>query len=72
MTHSQPEGLLAVPPSGKGPGVSVLHAWWGLNITMKDSCTRLAASGSAAFAPDLCHGKVADTARDAEGPWQGS
>lgn len=31
MTYSQPEGFLAVPPTGKGPGVLVLHAWWGLN-----------------------------------------
>src|SRR3990172_5052194 len=66
MTLSQPHGFLAVPPTGKGPGVLVLHAWWGLNDTMKAFCTRLAESGFAAFAPDLYHGKVADNIADAE------
>jgi carboxymethylenebutenolidase len=66
MTHSQPEGFLAVPPSGEGPGVLVLHAWWGLNDTIKVLCTRLAEAGFIAFAPDLYHGKVADSISDAE------
>jgi carboxymethylenebutenolidase len=66
MTHSQPQGFLAVPPAGNGPGVLVLHAWWGLNDTMKAFCTRLAESGFVAFAPDLYHGKVADNIADAE------
>ena len=66
MTHPQPQGFLAVPPAGKGPGVLVLHAWWGLNDTIKAFCTRLADSGFVAFAPDLYHGKVADTIPDAE------
>jgi carboxymethylenebutenolidase len=66
MTHSQPQGFLAVPPSGKGPGVLVLHAWWGLNDTIKAFCTRLAESGFVAFAPDLYHGMVADNIPDAE------
>jgi carboxymethylenebutenolidase len=66
MTHSQPEGFLAVPPTGKGQGVLVLHAWWGLNDTIKAFCTRLAGAGFAAFAPDLYHGKVADTIPGAE------
>jgi carboxymethylenebutenolidase len=66
MTQSQPLGFLAVPTTGKGPGVLVLHAWWGLNDTMKAFCTRLAESGFVAFAPDLYHGKVADTIADAE------
>src|SRR3970282_2145666 len=66
MTHSQPEGFLAVPPSGRGPGILVLHAWWGLNDTMKAFCTQLAESGFVTFAPDLYHGKVADNIADAE------
>ena len=66
MTHSQPQGFLAVPPTGKGRGVLVLHAWWGLNDTMKAFCRQLAESGFVAFAPDLYHGKVADTIAGAE------
>ena len=66
MKQSQPEGFLAVPPTGQGPGVLVLHAWWGLNDTMKAFCNRLADAGFVAFAPDLYHGKVADTIPDAE------
>ena len=66
MTHPQPQGFLAVPPTGEGPGVLVLHAWWGLNDTIKGVCDRLAGEGFVAFAPDLYHGKVADTIPDAE------
>jgi carboxymethylenebutenolidase len=61
MTHAQPDGFLALPPAGKGRCILVLHAWWGLNDTIKAFCTRLADSGFVAFAPDLYHGKVADT-----------
>jgi carboxymethylenebutenolidase len=66
MTDSKPEGFLAEPPTGKGPGVLVLHAWWGLNDTIKAFCNRLADAGFVAFAPDLYHGKVAATIPDAE------
>lgn len=66
MKHSQPEGFLALPSTGKEPGILVLHAWWGLNDTIKAFCTQLAESGFTAFAPDLYHGKVADTISDAE------
>src|SRR5215212_8578496 len=59
-------GYLAMPERGAGPGVLVLHAWWGLNDTMRAFCTRLAEAGFVAFAPDLYHGKVADTIADAE------
>jgi carboxymethylenebutenolidase len=44
----------------------VLHAWWGLNDTIKAFCMRLAEAGFAAFAPDLYHGQVADTISGAE------
>lgn len=66
MSQPQPQGFLAVPPTGKGRGVLVLHAWWGLNNTIEAVCTRLAEAGFIAFAPDLYHGKVADTIPDAE------
>ena len=66
MPQLQPDGYLAIPPNGNGNGVLVLHAWWGLNDTIKAFCNRLAESGFTAFAPDLYHGKVADTIADAE------
>lgn len=66
MTQPQPDGFLAVPPSGSGPGILVLHAWWGLNDTIKTICTQLAEAGFVAFAPDLYHGKIADNIPDAE------
>jgi carboxymethylenebutenolidase len=66
MTFAQPDGFLARPAAGRGPGVLVLHAWWGLNDTISAFCTRLAESGFVAFAPDLYHGKVAATIPDAE------
>ncbi len=63
---SPPEGYLAVPAAGRGPGVLVLHAWWGLNTTIETFCERLAAEGFVAFAPDLYHGEVATTIPAAE------
>jgi carboxymethylenebutenolidase len=65
-THSRPDGYLANPPSGNGPGVLVLHAWWGLNDTVKAFCDQMAESGFTVFAPDLYHGKIAETIPEAE------
>ncbi len=61
MRSTQPDGYLAVPRAGSGSPVLVLHAWWGLNDTMRALCDRLAESGFVAFAQDLYHGKVTDT-----------
>jgi carboxymethylenebutenolidase len=44
---------LAVPESGAGAGVLVLHAWWGLTSVFTDVCDRLAAAGYVALAPSL-------------------
>ncbi len=57
---------LPFPPPVKGNGVLVLHAWWGLNDTIKAFCKRLAQAGFVAFAPDLYHGKVAEDIAGAE------
>lgn len=66
MPTTQPDGYLALPATGKGSPVLVLHAWWGLNETIKAFCRRLAEAGFVAFAPDLYHGKVAKTIAEAE------
>jgi carboxymethylenebutenolidase len=58
-------GYLAAPETGKGPGVLVLHAWWGLNPFCKSFCDRLAGEGFVAFAPDLYSGAVAKTIDEA-------
>jgi carboxymethylenebutenolidase len=57
---------LAAPASGSGPGVLVLHTWWGLNPFFQSFCDRLAGQGFVALAPDLYDGKVAQTVPEAE------
>lgn len=57
---------LAVPSAGTGPGVLVLHSWWGLNDFFRSLCDRLAAAGFVALAPDLYDGRVARTPADAK------
>lgn len=49
-------GYLAEPDIGRGPGVLVLHPWWGLNDTVKQMCEGLAQEGFVALAPDLYRG----------------
>jgi carboxymethylenebutenolidase len=66
MATAQPEGYLATPTAPNGKGVLVLHAWWGLNATIRDVCDRLAEAGYVTFAPDLYHGQIADTIEGAE------
>lgn len=66
MPHRQPPGFLAIPDMGKGPGLMVLHPWWGLNETMKALCGRLATEGFITLAPDLYRDKIAATIKDAE------
>jgi carboxymethylenebutenolidase len=55
------ERYLALPERGSGPGVLVLHSWWGLNDFFRGLCDRFASAGFVALAPDLYGGKVTTT-----------
>lgn len=65
-------GYLARPANGGGPGVLVLHAWWGLTPAFTSVADRLAAEGFIAFAPDLYQGRTAQTIPEAEALMQAS
>lgn len=54
------------PKSGTGPGVLVLHSWWGLTEAIKDRCNQLADAGFTAVAPDLFDGELARDDADGE------
>ncbi|MFF8594097.1 dienelactone hydrolase family protein [Streptomyces sp. NPDC015220] len=58
-------GYLALPPSGRGPGVLVIQEWWGLTDHIADVADRLAAAGFVVLAPDLYGGSVAHDAEEA-------
>jgi carboxymethylenebutenolidase len=59
-------GYLAEPSHGSGPGVLVLHAWWGLTEPFRQVCDRLAQAGFVALAPDLYHGKTTTEIEEAQ------
>jgi carboxymethylenebutenolidase len=65
LEQTSTPAYLALPPAGSGPGVLVLHAWWGLNPFFKSVCRRLARAGFVALAPDLYNGKLAATPAEA-------
>lgn len=57
---------LAPARATPGAPVLLLHAWWGLNQTIRDLADRLAGDGFTVIAPDLFNGTVLTTAVDAE------
>ncbi len=59
-------GYLATPNAAAGPGVLVLHAWWGLTEPFRQVCDRLAEAGFVALAPDLYRGKTTAKIEEAE------
>lgn len=63
---SRVSGYLATPEAGAGPGVVVLHAWWGLTEPFRQVCNRLAEAGFVALAPDLYHGKTTASVEEAK------
>ncbi len=58
--------LVAPPGGGKGPGVLILHSWWGLNDWARSFTNRVAAEGYTALTPDLMFGERPATEPEAE------
>lgn len=65
VNNNTANAYLASPQDG-GPGVLVLHAWWGLKPFFKQVCDQLAAQGFTALAPDLYQGRIAATIDEAK------
>jgi carboxymethylenebutenolidase len=63
---SSASGYLAVPASGRGPGVVVLQEWWGLDDHIRGVVDRLAGEGFLALAPDLYHGETTTEPSEAQ------
>jgi carboxymethylenebutenolidase len=63
--EGQAHGYLALPASGRGPGVIVIQEWWGLTDHIADVADRLAAEGFVALAPDLFGGRTTHDADEA-------
>jgi carboxymethylenebutenolidase len=61
----QAHGYLAVPPSGRGPGLVVIQEWWGLTSHIADVTDRFAAEGFVSLAPDLYGGSTTHDADEA-------
>jgi carboxymethylenebutenolidase len=57
---------LAVPASGRGRGVVVLHEAWGLDGFVRGVCARLAREGFVALAPDFFDGAQASDVATAQ------
>ncbi len=54
------------PTTGPGPGVLVIHSWWGLNGGTRALCDALADEGFSVLAPDLFDDEVPGTPEAAE------
>lgn len=61
------EAFLVNPRGGvKGPGVLLLHSWWGLTEQVKDLAERIADEGFTVIAPDLLEGAKPTTVTEGE------
>lgn len=63
-------GYLAAP-KGKGPGLILIHEWWGLNAHIRTVADRFAAAGFTVLAVDLYGGRLATDAETATSLLQG-
>ena len=66
LVNNKPVSAYLASPEQGGPGVLVLHAWWGLKPFFRALCDRLAEQGFVALAPDLNEGQIARTIEEAD------
>jgi carboxymethylenebutenolidase len=64
--NGKPAKAYLASPSNGGPGVLVLHAWWGLKPFFKQVCDQLAEHGFIALASDYYGGRLANTIDEAQ------
>ena len=64
--NGKPVNAYLASPSNGGPGILVLHAWWGLKPFFKEVCDRLAEQGFTVLAPDMRDGNIAQTIDEAK------
>jgi carboxymethylenebutenolidase len=58
-------GYLALPVSGRGPGLVVIQEWWGLTSHIASMVDRFAGEGFVTLAPDLYGGATTHDADEA-------
>lgn len=66
LGEEQGRGYLALPPEGRGPGLLLLHAWWGLTDLFTKLADKFAAEGFVVFAPDFFAGAQTADVTEAE------
>lgn len=58
MSGAAGQGYFVSPTDEPGPGILLLHSFWGLNRQVKDYANALADAGFTTLAPDLTDGQV--------------
>ena len=61
-----PRLLIERPRGSKGPGVLLIHSWWGLTLSVRSYCLELAKHGFVAAAADLFGGRTATDVAEAQ------